>query len=71
MPRGVICRCSQVQNAAEGSQLDGAQQTVGERAGSLVEMGEEDDGAAFPALVVAVDVDLVQILRRLVLHQSE
>jgi hypothetical protein len=64
MPGGVICRRSQVKHAAEWSELDVAQQTVGERAGSLVEMREEDDGASFPALVVAVDVDCAEILRQ-------
>jgi hypothetical protein len=66
MPGGVICRRSQVENAAEWSELDGAQKTIRERAGRLVEMGEKDDGASFPALVVAVDVDSAKILRRLV-----
>lgn len=63
MPGGVIRCRSQVKHAAKWPELDVSQKTVRERAGGLVEMREEDDGASFPALVVAVDVDCAEILR--------
>lgn len=58
MPGGKVKSCAEVQDAASGSQDNVRQETLGGGLGGIVEVREEDDGTAFPAFVVPVEVDL-------------
>ena len=58
MPGGKVQSRAEVQHAASGPEHDVRQQTLGGGLGGFVKVREEDDGTAFPAFVVAVEVDL-------------
>lgn len=64
VPGGKVCRGSQVKDAALRADDQVIQEVLGECFGSLVEMSEEDNRAAFPALVVSIQVNLGQFLRK-------
>lgn len=64
VPGGKVCRCSQVKDAALRADDQIIQEVLGECFGSLVEMSEEDNRAAFPALVVSIQVNLGQFLQK-------
>lgn len=58
VPGGKVQGGAQVDHAASGPQYDVRQQALGCRLRGFVKVREEHDGAAFPAFVVAVAVDL-------------
>ena len=64
VPGGKVCRCSQVKDAALRAEGQVVQKVLGKYFGSLVEMSEEDNRAAFPALVVSIQVNLGQFLEK-------
>lgn len=54
VPGGKVDGGAQVEDAGLRAQGEVVEEALGEGAGGIVEVGEEDDGTAFPAFVVAV-----------------
>ena len=57
VPGGKVGSGAEVENAASRAEDEVGKEVLGERFRGFVEVGKEDDGTAFPALVVAVEVD--------------